>query len=395
VAEKSTRVLVVRGHQAAPWSLQTWEQLPARFDVGLLLTPQNMFDLGDVALRRVPARSLRRFLPPGRVGDLATGVMGDRYLGIEEELARTDVVHAEELSYWFAADVARKKPQHGYKLILTVWETLPMLEAFRNHHARKYRRDTLAAADLFLAATERARESLRLEGVPEERIQVCYPGVDLERFSTGARPVSSPTEHVLISPGRLVWEKGHQDVMRALAALRQGLVGGSKPDWVRLIVVGSGPERERLEAYARELGLAEQVEFRAVSYAEMPDLYAQASCMVLASLSSASCQRYLGDLPRCFWEEQFGLVLAEAMAAGLPIVASSSGAIPEVAGDSADYFVPGDWLGLARLLTAGPLSRRPGERVVHPEERVGQFSTSAAAERVAAAYDRVLASARA
>jgi glycosyltransferase involved in cell wall biosynthesis len=390
VAYRKSRVLLVRGHQAAPWNLRMWEQLPPRFEVAYLLTQQNMFDVGELPLERIEARTLRGFLPPGRLGELATGLTGDRYLGIDGELARADLVHAEELSYWFAADPARRKPQHKYKLVLTVWETLPLLDAFRNKHAKVYRQETLEAADLFLAVTERARAALLLEGVAEDRIEVWHPGIDLARFAEASRPEPPPAEHVLISPGRLVWEKGHQDVMRALAALRSGLVDAAAESRPRLLVVGDGPERERLRQYAQELGIADAVEFRSVPYEEMPQLYARASCMVLASLSSAGCARYLGDLPRCFWEEQFGLVLAEAMAAGLPIVASASGAIPEVVGEGASLFQPGDWLGLAQRLAEGPLARPAAERVSHEAERLHRFSTDAAGERLAAVYDRML-----
>jgi glycosyltransferase involved in cell wall biosynthesis len=370
-----------------------WEQLPSRFEVAYLLTKRNIFDVGDLPFERVEARSLQGFLPPGRVGELATGLTGERYLGIDDELGRTDIVHTEELAYWYAGDVAVQKARHRYRLVVTVWETLPLLEAFRNRLARVYRRRTLAAADLFLAVTERARASLLLEGVPAEKIEVWHPGIDLARFRDAPRPASPPEKHVLISPGRLVWEKGHQDVMRAVAALKVGLVASPVAN-VRLLVVGDGPERTRLENYAHELGIGESVEFRSVPYAEMPELYARASCMVLASLSSAGCARFLGDLPRCFWEEQFGLVLAEAMAAGLPIVASASGAIPEVAGDSAEFFEPGDWLGLAERLAAGPLQRPPAERVAHDPERVRRFSTADAGERLAGAYDRLLSADR-
>jgi glycosyltransferase involved in cell wall biosynthesis len=111
----------------------------------------------------------------------------------------------------------------------------------------------------------------------------------------------------------------------------------------------------------------------------MPSVFAGASCVVLASL------------PTRTWEEQFGLVLAEALAAGAPVIASSSGAIPEVLdGSGAPLFTPGDWLGLARLLDAGPLAGPPGERVAYPAEVVQRYSTQAAAERLASAYDRVL-----
>src|SRR5918992_5923848 len=103
----------------------------------------------------------------------------------------------------------------------------------------------------------------------------------------------------------------------------------------------------------------------------MPALFPPSSCMVLASLAGAGWELPpLSGRFRCFWEEQFGMVLAEAMASGLPLVVSSSGAIPEVVGDSADLFVPGDWMGLARTLAAGPLSRPVAQRVEHPSELV-------------------------
>jgi glycosyltransferase involved in cell wall biosynthesis len=365
-----TRVLVVRGHQATPWELRPWELLPERFQVSYLHTRSNRFDVEDVGLDRKEARALRDFLPRGRVGDLAAIGLRDRYLGGDEAFSAAEIVHAEELSYWFSAEAAKRKRRHGYRLALTVWETLPLLGAFRNPHARAYRRETLAAADLFLAATERARESLLLEGVAPERIEVCPPGIDLDRFASG----EPPAEHVLLSPGRLVWEKGHQDVIRAAARL---------PRPPRVLIVGSGPEEKRLRAHAEELGV--EVSIRSVPYEEMPAVYAEASCLVLASLSSAGCSLFPGDPPRCFWEEQFGMVLAEAMAAGLPIVASRCGAIPEVAGDSAEYFSPGDWLGLARVLER--LVSKPPARVKHPQH----YSASAAAERLAAAYDRLTA----
>jgi glycosyltransferase involved in cell wall biosynthesis len=396
VPDRVTNVLLLRGHNAAPWNLRMWEELPDRFRVSVLLTSRNAYDLGDLAVERQPARSLRDLLPRGRFGDFATmGLTGDRYLGADAAFAAADVVHSEELSYWHSGDAARRKRANGFKLVLTVWETLPLLAAFRNRWARAYREQTLTQTDLFLPTTERARAALLLEGVPAERIHVCYPGIDVGRFAAAGKPANSAGEHVILSPGRLVWEKGHQDVIRALAALRAGTVESPASVTPRLIVVGSGPEEQRLREHAAELGVGDRVDFRSVPYERMPDLYAQASCMVLASLATAGCSRYFGDLPRCFWEEQFGMVLAEAMAAGLPIVASASGAIPEVVGDVASYFTAGDWRELAQLLAAGPLSAPPAQRVEYDRQVVTRFSTAAASERLAAAYDRLIEAASA
>jgi glycosyltransferase involved in cell wall biosynthesis len=391
-ARKRPRVVVLRGHLTNPWDLQSWQHLRSRFDVVSPVTRSNMFEVRGLPVEQVKIRTLRDFLPPGRGGDILAGLTGDRYFKLDRALDGADIVHAAELSFWFASEAARLKRTHGYMLVLTVWETLPLLSTFRNRWARVYRERVLEEGDLFLAATERARDALLLEGVEPDRIEISYPGIDLERFGAAqvAQGSERPEEYVLISPGRLVWEKGHQDVMRAVAALRRGIVTAPAGVELQILFVGSGPEKERLRAYAEELGLGGDVEFRAVSYEEMPALYARASCMVLASLSNAGGTRYLGDLPHFFWEEQFGLVLAEAMAAGLPIVASSSGAIPEVVGPSGEYFVPGDWMGLARKLAEGPLARPAGERVSHSEELVRRYSTVAASERLAGIYDRLL-----
>lgn len=385
------RVVIVRGHLVTPWELRPWRELPNRFEVSYLMTGSNQFAPGDLGLRAIKAPALRDRLPRGRLGEVATGVLGDRYLRLEEALAGADVVHAEELAFWFAAEAGRLKQALGYRLVQTVWETLPMLHAYRNRHARSNRRKVLDQTDLFLPATARARDSLLLEGVEPERMEVCPPGIDLERFQGIDAP--APGEHVIVSPGRLVWEKGHHDVLRAVAALHRGMVTLESGEIARpkVRLIGSGPEGGRLRGHASELGIAEHVTFSSVPYDEMPAAFASASCMVLASLPSATAAYHLFDIPRAFWEEQFGLVLAEAMAAGLAIVASTSGAIPEVVGDGARYFSPGDWLGLARELAAGRRALPPGARVQHAPTRLERYSTTAMAERLAAAYDRVLA----
>jgi glycosyltransferase involved in cell wall biosynthesis len=397
-------VLIVRGHLANPWELRPWLELPDRYEVSYLLTGSNRF-LAPEQLRAVPTRALRDLLPHGRVGELSALVLGDRYLSAEEAFAQADIVHAAELSFWFAADAARRRRRHGFRLVQTVWETLPLLAAYRNRHARRYRELVLAETDLFLAATERAALALGLEGVSPERIALCPPGIDTARFAAPAASdtaaeghsrgtLSEPRTHTIVSAGRLVWEKGHQDVLRALALLHRGTVRTPAGETVRprLLMIGSGPEEARLREYAADLGLSEALEIRSVSYDEMPSVFAQASVLVLASQGSASAQLHPFDIPRAFWEEQFGLVLAEAMAAGLAIISTTSGAIPEVlAGAPVELVAPGDWPAIARALADGPLTRPPGERVSYPPEIVTRYSTSAAAGRLTAVYDRLLA----
>jgi glycosyltransferase involved in cell wall biosynthesis len=362
------RVLLLRGHNANPWDLRPWELLRDEYDVSVLVTGSNRFDLEDLDLPVLSGRALRDCLPHGRLGELASRIPGDRYRDLEQHLAGVDLVHSAELGVWFSGQPASLKGRLGFKLVLTVWETIPFRDTFRAFRGRAYRREALAQADLFLAATERARRCLLLEGAPAERIEVSPPGVDVERFRSA--PAPAPTEHLVVSPGRLVWEKGHFDVLRALASLPE-----PRP---RALIVGDGPERDSLLRYADDLGLGDRVEIRSVPYAEMPAVFGGASCVVLGSLATP------------VWEEQFGMVLAEAMAAGAPILASTSGAIPEVLGPSARLFAPGDWIELARLLAAGPLADPPGTRHDHDSELVRRYSLEAAAARLRAAYRSVL-----
>jgi glycosyltransferase involved in cell wall biosynthesis len=372
----SERVVLLRGLSVAPWDLAPYELLEPDYDVSVVLAPGNIYGTGDLALERRPARSVSSLLPPGRLGQLATRAVGERFIGLGSRLEGAAIVHAAELGNWYSAQAARLKRRLGFKLVVTTWETLPLRSAYRNVRTRPYARDVLAATDRFLATTERARSALLLEGAPSERITICPPGIDLARFALAREPKArADGRHLILSVGRLVWEKGHQDLLRALALLR--LRGR---DDFRAVVIGDGPEGERLRAVAADFGLGAVVEFRAtLPYGEMPALYAQASCLVLASL------------PVRFWEEQFGMVLAEAMAGQLSIVASSSGAIPEVLGSGGVYVTPGDWVGLADRLEQGPLSQPPGTRSGAPAELLERFSTSAAAARLRAAYGELLA----
>jgi glycosyltransferase involved in cell wall biosynthesis len=368
------RVVVLRGTAVNPWDLRPLELLGPGYDVSVLEPPNNGYDASSLAIRRVPVGTLGGRLPGGRAGALATRAAGERYLGLEEKLRGADVVHAAELGYWFSAQAARLKAQLGFRLALTVWETLPFADAYRNIRTRRYRRETLAAADLFLATTERARDALLLEGARGDRIRVAPPGIDVERFA-GARVAAPPAGggHLVLSIGRLVWEKGHQDVLRALALLRE-----RGRDDVRALIVGIGPEEKRLRGVAVDLGLSDRVEFRGwVPNDELASVYASASCLVLASL------------PTPYWEEQFGMVLAEAMAAHVPVVAAASGAIPEVVGESGTLFGAGDFVGLASALAAGPLAGPPGARRAPEPARLERFSAPAAAARLRAAYDEL------
>ena len=113
---------------------------------------------------------------------------------------------------------------------------------------------------------------------------------------------------VILAVGRLSEEKGHADLIRGFARLCAA--SGVPP--LRLILVGDGPERDRLQALCRTLHVSETVHF-AGQQADVRPYYALADIFVLPSLSEGSPN-----------------VLLEAMDAGIPVVATSVGGIPEI-----------------------------------------------------------------
>jgi len=128
----------------------------------------------------------------------------------------------------------------------------------------------------------------------------------------------------------MVEEKGLNDLIDALEHL---------PTEVHLALVGEGPFREALEARIAAQGRERQVSFLGPKpLAGLPEVMNALDVLVLPSRTT---QR---------WKEQFGRVIIEAQACGIPVIGSSSGAIPEVIGEGGLVFPEGDVRLLAKAL---------------------------------------------
>ena len=184
-----------------------------------------------------------------------------------------------------------------------------------------------------------------------ERTVYIPHSVDCSVFA----PDSSSTERkkaiTLGYVGRLIEAKGVHILIEALSRIQEN---------VRLVIVGEGPNRPKLQALAKKLDLSDRVKILSpVPYSEMPRLLNSLDVLVLPSLETTH------------WKELFGRILIEAMACGVPVVASASGGIPDVVGDAGILFNVGDVADLVeklRGLTQDPskaeeLGQRGRERV--------------------------------
>jgi len=180
------------------------------------------------------------------------------------------------------------------------------------------KREKLAACEWLVTCTA-ANHAHLAALAPPERVDLVYHGLDFSRFpfvqKAGAERNGEDAAHpvIILSVGRLVEKKGTDVLLEALAQLPPRL------HW-RLVHVGGGPLKARLERRARALGVAERVAWRgALAQDELLAEYRGADLFVLASRIARDGDR--DGLPN---------VLAEAQSQGLACVATTVSGIPEL-----------------------------------------------------------------
>ncbi|GAA5159564.1 hypothetical protein GCM10011366_21770 [Ornithinimicrobium tianjinense] len=206
-------------------------------------------------------------------------------------------------------------------------------------------------------------------GVPD----VVPLGVDVQRFAPVDREPPAPGAPVRVGyVGRLAPHKGVTVLLEAVAAY---------PDLV-LTIVGAGPQEAELRTKAS--GLGERVSFAgSATQEQLPALLGGLDVLAVPSLTTPG------------WVEQFGRVVVEAMAAGVPVVASDSGALPDVVGGAGVLVPEGDAVALGAALLR--VCREPGLWARLREaglERAQECSWPSVAARYDAAYRRMTRTAR-
>jgi glycosyltransferase involved in cell wall biosynthesis len=286
-----------------------------------------------------------------------------------------DVVHGHSMYGWGAA-LAKARP-----LVLTCHGT--QLNEFRatrettwdpNHRTTDYisfRMERYAAlrSDLVVAVSEENRQDVVDQyGVDETVMRVVPNGIRPERFSP-----AEPEGPVILSVGRLHQRKGLDLLIRAMPSVLQEVPKA------RLLIAGRGEREGELRNLAKTLDLEDKVEFLGfVPDDDLPALYRRAMVFAMPSLY-----------------EGFGIVMLEAMASSVPVVAFRTGATPEVIEDGVNGFLADAGTLADRLIkvlmdpgTARTMGRRARERVE------AEYSWRRVAEKTMAVYEDAIGSPR-
>jgi len=265
-----------------------------------------------------------------------------------------DILQATYL-YWDAVAAALLKPLLRSRLVVRIvmggpggdierfcgarfWPRTPR---FDDATLRRLVALVIRRADAFIVLNAETRGELLGLGAPPEKCHVVPNGIEVERFARVATPPRQDGVRHLLCVARLTEQKGHDVLLRALPAIR----AAAGP--IVLTLLGEGPQRASLQSLAASLGVTEAVRFGGVVSDVIPYL-AGASAFVLPS-------RYEG-IP---------LALLEAMAAGVPVVASAVVGNRDVVRDGVDGILvrPEDPNALARGLVSILTNRETATRL--------------------------------
>src|SRR6266545_1362125 len=317
----STRRLLTLGHSyviAANRRLahEIAVQGKGRWEVTAVAPLHYRADLGRVAAQALPGAASRLKTLEVRFARMPHFMW---YAGLDRVLdAPWDVVHCWEEPYVAAgAQVARHVPPQA-RLVIASFQNLSKQYPWP---LSALERASMSRADGWIAFGETVNETLRgREGYAGKPSRVIPPGLDVDRFRPDAESRRQALarigwdcgDHVVGFLGRFVPEKG-------LATLLDALRGASTP-W-RALFVGGGPMQPALETFARENPGHVHIA-TGVGHDDVP---AWLNAMTVLCAPSEATPR---------WREQFGRMLIEAMACGIPVIASDSGEMPFVVADA-------------------------------------------------------------
>lgn len=290
---------------------------------------------------------------------------------------RADLVHAhlgEDIAVLALGETVARL--HGIPLVVTVHTSARHTLVACDARSRRVKRwggalegRAVLRADAVLTLTERMRTLAIEDGADPARVHVIPSGVRADEW-LGRPP--DPFAHLgrprVLFVGRLAFQKGVITLVEAAAQLGQD---------AEVVLVGDGPDRAAVEQRVAELGLEDRVTLTGfVAHHEVPSVLRHGDVLVLPSTY-----------------EELGSVLLEGMRAGLAIVASDTGGIPEIVhdGESGLLCPPGDPAAFAAAIDA--LLADPGRRARYADagrERARDFGWERLAPRVLAVYSQAL-----
>lgn len=267
----------------------------------------------------------------GVIGEVSSIYRRGRYILASVKKARElhkkrhfDLIHAHVFGGALAGVMAGKALHlpvvttvHG--LYSKIWKEIAEKGSFFSKQAERY--IIRLPHDKLIAVSQMTARQIRELGVPLKKIEVIPNGVNLEKFNpkvqSAKKQLGIKEDYVVAFFGRLWKVKGIEYLVKAIPSVVEKIPN------VKFIIVGEGPQKESLVKLVKDLDISGHVMFHApIDYSKMPAYIRASDCVVLPSL--------MEGLP---------VTALEAMACGVPVVATKVGGTPEVVKDGKNGFL--------------------------------------------------------
>jgi len=282
-----------------------------------------IYRLPSLILRKLPS-----FLPPPFSMPLGFGYYFSEICRKE----KPDIVHLHNrFAPQFDSVIFWKRLLH-LPLFLNIHNSRPIginaqTDFFGSVYDDTIGRLIMKSCDRIIANSRYSLEATVPNDYPKARQEVIYNGIDTKVYRKKKAHIKDELgcEHLLLSVGRLLPQKGLEYLIRALPDI--------EADY-HYLMMGEGPEKDKLERLVNKLGLEKRVTIMGkVSDEKKIECYSDADIFVHPSLY-----------------EPFGIVLVEAMATECAVVSTKVGGIPEVVGDAGILVEPRDSKGIANAI---------------------------------------------
>lgn len=382
------KVAVVRGPSLNKFEMQYYEPLAKRHELVCFASTKPIHDIENINLPIVKLPCWGQILSfPGATKALFW-FFGDPQglIGLGNKLSGFDIAHTAELfSYYTHQALLAKKKGKVKKVVATVSENIPFNQEWypRQKALKEFARKNL---DNILAISSSSKQAMIKEGYPRKKIAVVPHGLNLDKFKPQKKDEKlakkleiSRDDLVVLSAGRLVPEKGFADLLQAANELTKD--NNLRDENLKFLIIGVGPEKKNLVQLRDRLRLKKKVVFsRGLPYDEMVKVYNLADIFVLASKPAPGVA------------EQFGMVLAEAMACGVPVISTRCGATPETVGEAGILVKPGEVGSLTQSLKDLILNQEKRKRLSKKGRKrvIENFSLEIVSRKIERVYKKAL-----
>jgi len=238
----------------------------------------------------------------------------------------------------------------------------------RNPVSKLLARMVYGKAALCISSSRAVAKEFGKMGV--RNIEIIPNGVDLKLFANRRDSIANKNGFVILSVGRLEKVKGHKYLINAFAEIKK------KVPEAKLLLVGDGSERKNLERQILDLGLGDVEFIGEIPHEELPHWYHKADVFVMPSLS-----------------EGFGITSIEAMASGVPVVASRVGGLLDIVKDGENGMLveEGDSQAIVNaVLSLYTNPQKLKQLSILGAERAQNYSWDGVASRVTRLYKNLL-----